>query len=430
MPPEARTGPEDEPSGTGNHTSDSRRNSISKPPPGWPARPDAAFYGPAGDAALALAPHTEADDVAVLVSLLVSLGNAVGRDPHIIADGARHTARLDAVLVGETSRARKGSAQAQCDRTMQHVDADWFAKCTGSGLASGEGLIAALADRQDKRLRIVESEFARALIAAGRQGSTLSEIIRQAWDGDDLRVLTRTQLVVDGAHISLLGHITKAELRKQLTTMDMGNGFANRMLFVLARRSRLNPRGDTAPDSLYIDIAKPLSTALEAFRRLGRFRRTNEAEERWAEIYDEIAAADPGGLVGAITARGEAQVLRLSLVYAGLDQSDKIDLPHLEAAYALWGYSESSAMNIFGDSVGHACADRLLEALRAIHPQGLDGTQQRDLFSRHADAHDLDAARALLEERGLAKTMKQDGTGGRPRLVTYAILPHTATEAT
>ena len=37
------------------------------------------------------------------------------------------------------------------------------------------------------------------------------------------------------------------------------------------------------------------------------------------------------GLVGTITARAEAQVLRLSMLYALLDGKSRVDLPHLEA---------------------------------------------------------------------------------------------------
>jgi sugar phosphate isomerase/epimerase len=64
-------------------------------------------------------------------------------------------------------------------------------------------------------------------------------------------------------------------------------------------------------------------------------------------------------------------------------------------------------------------ADRLLEALRTAGADGLDGTAQRDLFARHASGARLDAARKLLEDRGLAYT-EEEPTGGRPRTVTYA----------
>src|SRR5262249_32909637 len=75
---------------------------------------------------------------------------------------------------------------------------------------------------------------------------------------------------------------------------------------------------------------------------------------------------------------------------------------------------------IFGDAIGHAVADRLLAALREAHPAGLDGSQQYALFGRHVTRAQLDAARTLLEERGLAETVEEP-TRGRHRLVTLAI---------
>jgi hypothetical protein len=65
-------------------------------------------------------------------------------------------------------------------------------------------------------------------------------------------------------------------------------------------------------------------------------------------------------------------------------------------------------------------ADRLLEAVRAAGEQGLDGTEQRDLFSRHAGGKRLEMARALLEGRGLIVTETEE-TSGRPRLVSRAV---------
>ncbi len=46
-----------------------------------------------------------------------------------------------------------------------------------------------------------------------REGNTLSAIIRQAWDTGNLQVKTRNNPNrATGAHISIIGHITKDEL--------------------------------------------------------------------------------------------------------------------------------------------------------------------------------------------------------------------------
>src|SRR5262249_28070459 len=169
--------------------------------------------------------------------------------PHAVADGAMHPARLNVVLVGETSRARKGTAHAQIQRVMRHADPGWSDERILGGLGSGEGLICAVADTEeaparDKRLLVFEPEFSRVLSVASREGCILSQTIRQAWDTGNLSVVTRKDpLRAKGAHVSVIGHVTLEELRRRLTDTEAANGFANRFLFGLVRRPHLLPSG-------------------------------------------------------------------------------------------------------------------------------------------------------------------------------------------
>ena len=81
--------------------------------PSWPKHPDEQVYhGPAGAIIQDLAPHTEADPVALLVQLLVAFGAAIGRGPYVVCDGAKHFTNEYAVIVGKTSRSRKGTSWA------------------------------------------------------------------------------------------------------------------------------------------------------------------------------------------------------------------------------------------------------------------------------------------------------------------------------
>src|SRR5256885_3001615 len=86
----------------------------------------------------------------------------------------------------------------------------------------------------------------------GRDGNILSAVIRQAWDDGMLRALAKNSPAkATGAHIALVGHITRDELRRELTQTDAANGFANRFLFVASRRSKALPEGGhLAPEAL------------------------------------------------------------------------------------------------------------------------------------------------------------------------------------
>jgi hypothetical protein len=63
--------------------------------------------------------------------------------------------RTRKVLVGKSSRGRKGTAEGRVRQLMQYVDEDWVRDRKQSGLSSGEGLIWAA---RDPIKRIVEGQ--------------------------------------------------------------------------------------------------------------------------------------------------------------------------------------------------------------------------------------------------------------------------------
>src|SRR5262249_5987209 len=160
------------------------------------------------------------------------------------ADGARHGTNLFAVCVGETSKGRKGTAWQHVQRLFERADQLWLKDCGVDGLSSGEGLIWAVRDAveeerpikerghhtgqyetvvtdrgiDDKRVLVVEREFANVLKVMAREGNTLSPVLRSAWDSGNLRILTKNSPArATDAHISIVGHITRQELRRLLT---------------------------------------------------------------------------------------------------------------------------------------------------------------------------------------------------------------------
>ena len=400
----------------------------------WPSLNSAALHGLAGEIVRAVSPHTEGGPAAVLVNIITAFGSAVGRGPHTKVGATRHGANEFAVHVGETARARKGTAHDEAMRMLRAADPEWDARVLG-GLSSGEGLIHAVRDPtwkttkdgeqvvddpgvEDKRLLAVEPEFSSVLRVAARDGSVLSETLRRAWDGTDLRVLTRTSpLTATAPHISLLGHITIAELLRVLDATDQLNGFANRFLFVCVRRSQLLPHGGSLSEAAVDALARRVGVALQAARARGEVRRDAEANTVWEVVYPALTAERPG-MLGAITARAEAHVLRLSLLYALLDGSSVIRRVHLRAALALWQYCEASAAFIFGDALGDPIADRVLAALRANGSMAQSALS--DLFGRHVRAPVLGRALETLVASDMIRSHQVE-TGGRPRIEWEAV---------
>jgi hypothetical protein len=69
------------------------------------------------------------------------------------------------------------------------------------------------------------------------------------------------------------------------------------------------------------------------------------AEPVWVPWYEtETTKAQPGQ-VGKLSNRAEAHVLRFALVYALLDASPDIKVPHLDDATALWEYAMASVVH-------------------------------------------------------------------------------------
>ena len=399
----------------------------------WPMLDGAALHGLAGDVVETLDPHTEADPAAVLVSFLVAFGTAVNAAPHAIADGAEHPGRLFAVLVGATSRGRKGTAWANVRRVLAVADPGFTSERILGGLASGEGLIAAVSDGTtdkdgnvvgaiaDKRLLVYEPEFARVLKVCARDSSTLSAILRDSWDRGDLRVMTRKDPIrATGAHIGLLAHVTVEELRRSLLESDAANGYGNRHLFIGSRRSKRLPSGGNLDESEVLALGARVRRALDAARNVGIMRRSPDAEVLWEQIYNAIDD-DLDGMAGALGARAEAQMLRLSVVYALTDGSPVIGIEHLRAAQAVWRYSEATIAHVYGDSSGDEVADRLLAAIRRAGEGGLTRQSQSAVFGRNISSDRLGLARRLLERKSLVVTTEGEHSGGRPRTVSYAV---------
>lgn len=407
----------------------------------WPELDDAALHGVVGEVIRTIEPHTESGTPAILVQFLVAFGNAIGRGTGFTIEADFHGTNLFAIVVGRSSKSRKGTSWGHVRRLLTEADPNWRVV---SGLASGEGLVYAVRDPQtkmrrakraeveagdadeagyieelddpgaeDKRACVVESEFAGVLRQMRRDGNILSIIVRQAWDSGDLQSLVKNNpMKATGAHISLIGHITEPELRRELTNTDSVSGFANRFLFVCSERSKELPEGGNLSEADFNALVEMVRDAMRFGEITDQVVRNAEARELWCSVYSQLSRGVPG-LVGAMTSRAEAQVLRLSVVYAILDQSNEVCPEHIEAALAVWRYCEDSCRYVFGEAIGDPDADDILDALRGEGPNGLTRTEiSVAVFQRHKRSEEIDRALGILESLELAqRVIEQDGPG-------------------
>lgn len=394
-----------------------------------------AYYGLAGEIVNFISPHSEADPVALLANFHTAFGNLIGGKAHFQVEATKHNMRLFCVLVGDTSKGRKGTSWDYVGNIFNFLDPKWVENIQ-TGLSSGEGLIWAVRDEirkrqpvkergrvvdyeeividngvEDKRLLIVEGELASPLRIMERDGNILSPIIRRAWDSGNLQVLTKNSPAkATNAHISIIGHVTRQELIRYLSTTEAGNGFGNRFLWLYVKRSKSLPFGGGFLRVNLEPIIEKLKAAIEFSKDAGEITWAEETRPLWEAVYPKLSEGKPG-LIGALTARAEAYVTRLACIYALLDLETAIRPRHLKAAVAFWDYVEDSVRFIFRDSPGVPLVNELRELKGK---QGLSKTEIHDHLGRNYSAEEIDRALAFLKEHGEA-SKKEMKTGRKPK---------------
>lgn len=398
--------------------------------PRHPRLTAAALQGLPGRVVHELDPYTEADKAAVLVSFLAAAGAMIGNGPHMFAGDVQHPTRLWPLVIGPTAGGMKGTSWAAVRRVIERASGMNPVR-VDSGLSSAEGLVEAVVDSYgqpddkdfregvtDKRLLVIEPEFASVLARGKRDGNPLAQTMRDAWDGTRLSTMVRKQnrLIATDHHIVVIGHIVADELRFKLADSDVAGGSMNRLLTICSKRSKRLPDGGGAPDQVVDALADVLRQRVEHARTFGRIERDSEAQQLWRDSYEALTPdVVVEGHYAAVVARAVPQVLRLSLTYALLDEQAAkpvIRVEHLRAAIALWTYAQASAWFVFGDIAANVDLARLCEAVDNAEGGSLTRTQISAVFSGNKKAAALDElVRQAVASGGYVTSSRTDLPG-------------------
>ncbi len=367
-------------------------------------------------------PHTEADPVGVLVTLIAAAGVLIGRATHVQIASTRHPLLVWPLLFGATGTGRKGESASTARLFLD--PAPEFAQLAITGLSSGEGLIERIRDprdeddpggTEDKRLFVLEPEFAGVMARAKREGSTLSTVLRQAWDGGRLSVLNRAALVASSSHVAVIGHITPREFRLRAAEADMSGGTYNRFLPIFVDRHKRLPLPEPIPPSVLVQLGSRLAAAIgRASEGIRQVTLDQGARRLWAaDLYDEFTGTDDDDHVSVeFTRRAAPYCQRIAALHAVLDGRHEISRDDLHAAAELVRYAIGSARYLLDRQLRDPRLDRIRRAIIAS-PEGLTRTEVSALFSRNLPKATLDAL--LVELLGDGKfEAARVGTGGRP----------------
>lgn len=419
---------------------------------------NAMFQGLIGAVARAAGDGGEANPVSIAAGMLCWLSAEIGRDVYLQVGDVVHHARLNMLHVGRSGIGAKGESLAPIKR-LRGVIARQSPTLLGNyftgGLSTREGLVQMVHDGysqgkekvppiKDKRLLVVESEFANVLHQAARDGNTLSAALREVWDGESIRPATKNNRVwATDPHISLAAAITPTELLDLMKRRELTNGFANRFLIFWAERVRVVafPRG--IPDATLQDLAERVAEVIRFARgsypetaNSRRARLTPAAERLWTNlVHGELTRQHPNPILAGLMERQRPMLLRIALVFALTDLTLEIDRHHIEAARAWIEYWRASVNYIFARQTDDAQDAEQLEhaerILQFLAERGeADRTQLlRECFVGHLPADRLDAALehllvAIPPRICLTVLPRIDGRPGRGRKI-YSLVPNT-----
>ncbi|MDX1470023.1 MAG: bifunctional DNA primase/polymerase [Flavobacteriaceae bacterium] len=386
--------------------------------------PEEALYGPIGDYVKLLAPNTEASKASILSQVLILMGNIIGRKSYVRVEGSDLYPNEFMVLVAESAKGRKGTSWNRAKQILGNkddvggfIDQVRYYDNIKNGASSGEGIINHVRDGSeengitgvnDKRLLLCEGEFGRILQVNKREGSTLSAVLRDAWDSNDLSILTKNNPTkASEPHISMIGHITAPELKRLINSNDLFNGFANRFLWVHSKRSQLLPMGKEVNQKDIERISKRILDHIPLpDSDVKRYYRDEEAKKLFSQYYFELESKVSGNhLIDSLGSRSSAHLLKISLIYATVDGTENIKSEHIRAAKAFWDYCEHSINHIFKDHFSCKDTRRVMEFLRSNSKASR--TEIRDLFNRNKSQEEIERIRLKLSNLGKIEVIEE-----------------------
>lgn len=379
------------------------------------------LYGLVGDVARAGSEGTEANAYAIAANFMAYLSCAIGRGPYLPIGNTWHHARLYILHIGRSGRGRKGDAVSlinRLDTALRQLRETAAPPIHRGGLSSREGLVSLFHDGykngklevpaiQDKRLWVVESEFANVLHQGRREGNTLSAALRDCWDGVSLKPATKSnRLYASHPHLCLSGAISPSELLSLMRARELTNGFANRFLMIWAERERIVPFPQATPQDAVDALAARILSVLE-FVQAERVNErdhlpvtlTAQAQSIYSQLYrGELIDDSAGEHVTALLERRAPMLLRLAMIFALCDLQTRIDVQHILAAMGWIRHGVESAKFVFlkatdaADTVRtNAAVKKIVDFLR-LKGQSTRWQINSECFQGHASKAIIDAA--------------------------------------
>jgi hypothetical protein len=425
---------------------------IIKAPPSFPTLEKRGFYGILGEFTDLATRNSEASKEAVFMSALTAMATFFGSVSVFQLGDGWIEPRLFTVLAGLSAKARKGTSWKPVEKLIQFIQQDHHlvpnyqipTKYKGNtyphtelskmgGLSTAEGLIQEVRDEvitkkngveevtdvgvDDKRLLVVEEELGRVFKIAQREGNTLSQTLREAFDGGIISPMTKHNRIKSTyPHINILGHITKYELCHLMDESDVHNGLYNRFLWACVRRSKVIP----LPKPMNLRSLKKIANQLAKsvyFAHQGQcLYLSTRAKKLWKDIYHQIAKNPrTQQRVEALTSRHESHLLRIAMILALLDRTKVVGVKHLAASSMILDYCNNSVYYLFTalnpDDDNDVDVKKLFFAIK--QKGSLTRTEISKVFNNHKSKTEIDQLITSLEGGGHILSEKMNSSRGK-----------------
>ncbi|TCP56968.1 uncharacterized protein DUF3987 [Tamaricihabitans halophyticus] len=405
-----------------------------------PSLDPAVFDCYLGEITREIEPTSEADPVAILATLTSITGVHLGKAPHVTAGDDRHPLLVWPLIIGHTNTGKKGASWSASKRIISSTDSGFAAANIKSGLSSGEGLAEQFAvedepdpDEPPRDLRLVayENEWGGVMAKMRREGNSLSQILRAAWEGGDLSTLTVKARMAPESHVGIVAHITPDEFRAKLSDADMAGGTYNRFLPLAVGWSKALPDSAGADPGLVCSLAARLAERLDQGGRLDRLGFAEDATPLWRQLYLEFNTDAYHPKVAQFVSRALPYCKRIAGIHAALDGAAAIHTTHLQAAAGLVRYSIDSARALFVDT---STPSKLVAWIAQAGEQGRSRKEiTRDFFGGNTDRTDIGGILDQLTHADKITRSNRRPEGGKGRSIeiyTAATPPHELNELT
>jgi hypothetical protein len=236
----------------------------------------------------------------------------------------------------------KGQALGHALKALTMLDPAWATNHIHTNVASGEGLIRLAGSKElamagkdvnfdGTRLALAIPEMSACFTAQNREGSMLSDMIRNGWDGLKLqnpRSDVRQSTVAVNYTLGISGFITPDLLREVLPSIDWKNGSVNRFLWNVLSETKKIGRSPGVPDfrdwftrvnKLYSLNRNPMACG-EGLGNSQVVEYSKDGEKVWDAWVDTLPEYDDADSMLDGMARAKPHALRLANLYAQLDE--------------------------------------------------------------------------------------------------------------